>query len=135
MSRKASSRVLVLQHAPRAAGEQAAAPPVHRAISSSAYVSCSQQTSPIKTFQFLDDGPWVKVYVPLMDLYTISQENVEARFTQDSFSLLVRGLQKCPLELTIPKLYKAIVPEECSAKILRTKVWTSNQRLHANHFD
>jgi hypothetical protein len=115
----------VLQHAPRAAADQPAAPPVHRAISASAYLSSSQQTSPIKTFQFLDDGDWVKVYVPLLDLYKISQEDIEARFEENSFSLLVRGLQKCPFELTVSKLYKNIVPEESSAKILKTKVCIS----------
>ena len=104
--------------------------PVHRPIASAAYVSSSEQTVPIKTFQFLDDGAWAKVYLPLTDLYTISQDNIETSFQADSMHLLVRGLQKCPLEFKVPKLHKAIVPEECCVKILRTKVcWRKPRQL------
>ena len=114
-----------MQHAPRDTGELAAALPVHRPIASETYKS-SEQTVAVKTFQFLDDGDWVKVYLPLMNLHTISSDQIEATFEATSVHVLVRGLQKCPLEFKVPKLHKAIVPEECSCKILRLKV-----RLHA----
>lgn len=95
--------------------------PVHRPIASEAYKS-SEQTVAIKTFQFLDDGAWAKVYLPLDYLHTITQDNIECTFEAQSMRMVVRGLQKVPLEFKVPKLHKVIVPEESCVKIMRTKV-------------
>ena len=112
----------VMQHAPRDTGEQAAAMPVHRPIASTAYAPAAEVTTSIKRFQFLDDGPWAKVYLPMDNLSTITQDDITANFQPKSLTVLVRGLQKQTLEFTCTKLHGEIDPDRSAAKLMKTKV-------------
>jgi hypothetical protein len=56
-----------LQHAKRETGEIAAPLPVHRVVAKAAYAA-QERTVRITAFQFLDDGDWVKVYLPMEGL-------------------------------------------------------------------
>ena len=111
-----------LQHAPRDVGEAAAPMPVHKAIAKAAYAPDKEAAAPIKTFQFLDDGAWAKVYLPLENLSRIRKEDIEASFEPRSFTVIVRNLQKWPLEFTVAKTHGEIEPEQCTAKLLKSKI-------------
>lgn len=96
--------------------------PVHKPIATTTFQSEGEKTIPVKTFQFLDDGPWAKVYLPFDRLDTISKENLSTEFTETSFAVFIRGLEPLTLEFKVAKLYGKIVPEECFAKVMKTKV-------------
>jgi hypothetical protein len=78
-----------MQHAPRDTGEAAAAMPVHKPIATTAWVS-TKSTIPIKRFQFLDEGPFAKVYLPMDNLDTITKADLSASFEEQSFVVQVR---------------------------------------------
>jgi hypothetical protein len=118
----AEVHVSCAQHAPRETGEQVATPPIHRPIQTTPYAPSGEQTTTIKTFQFLDDGPWAKVYLPLENLASIAQSDVSADFQVRSVSVQIRGLRKETLEFKITKLHANIVPEDSFVKLMRTKV-------------
>jgi hypothetical protein len=110
-----------VQHAPRDTQEQPAALPVHTPIATEAYKPGERVTN-IKTFQFLDDNEFAKVYLPLENLEQISKENVTAQFETNAFMIIIRGLQDTPLQFSVSKLHKNIVPEECTFKIMKSKI-------------
>lgn len=108
-------------HAPRDTKEAPAAMPVHTPIAKQTYTP-GERVSQIKTFQFLDDNEFAKVYLPLEDLSKITVDNVESSFQPTMFTITIRGLQPTPLQFTVSKLHKEINPEECSVKVMKTKV-------------
>lgn len=110
-----------MQHAPRDQTEAPAPMPVHRAIATTPYVP-GEKVRELKSFQFLDDGEHVKVYLPLENLDRITKANISADFQTRSFCVTIRDLQELPLQLRIARLQNDISPDECSVKVLKTKV-------------
>lgn len=109
-------------HAPRdQAGEAPAPMPVHRPIATTSYVP-GEKVKEIKSFQFLDDGKFVKVYLPLSDLDRITAANVTAEFQTRSLCVTICDLEQLPLQFKIIRLQNDISPDECLVKILKTKV-------------
>lgn len=94
---------------------------VHTPIAKETYTP-GERVSQIKTFQFLDDKEFAKVYLPLEDLNKITVENIETSFQPTAFTLTIRGLKATPLQFTVSKLHKEINPEECSVKVMKTKL-------------
>jgi CS domain len=117
-----------VQHAPRDSGD-AAPMPVHRPIATAAYAPENEATIPIKRFQFLDDDAWAKVYLPMDDLASITQDNISASFEPRSFTVQVRGLQKGVLEFKVEKLHGEIDPKQSTAKLLKTKIMVKMRKV------
>lgn len=111
-----------MQHAPRdQAGETPAPMPVHRPIATTSYVP-GEKVKDIKAFQFLDDGKFVKVYLPLDNLDRITPANITADFETRSLCITIRGLEQLPLQFRVAHLQNEVSPDECQLKILKTKV-------------
>lgn len=94
---------------------------VHTPIAKQTYTP-GERVSLIKSFQFLDDKEFAKVYLPMEDLNKITADNVECSFQPTKFTITIRGLKPTPLQFTVQKLYKEINPEECSVKVMKTKL-------------
>jgi hypothetical protein len=110
-----------VQHASRNTGEAAAALPVHKPISRDSYTP-QERVVLIKKFQFLDEKECVKVYLPLDNLDRISQDDISAVFESESVCVTIRGAEDAALQFKIAKLHHKIDPEECTAKILKSKI-------------
>eukprot|EP00892_Ulva_mutabilis_P006384 jgi/Ulvmu1/4117/UM019_0096.1 len=109
-------------HAPRDQTGEAPAPmPVHRPIATTAYVP-GEKVKELKAFQFLDDGKFAKVYLPLEDLTQITADHITSDFQTRSLCVTIRGLAHLPLQFRIARLNNEINPDECVVKILKTKV-------------
>lgn len=111
-----------LQHAPRDQTGEAPAPmPVHRPIATTTYVP-GEKVKEIKSFQFMDDGKFVNVYLPLENLDLTSADSITADFQTRSICITIRGLEQLPLQFRIARLNNSISPDECVTKILKTKL-------------
>lgn len=95
--------------------------PVHRPIATTSYVP-REKVKDVKAFQFLDDGKFVKVYLPLENLDRITQANITADFETRSLSITIRGLEQLPLQFRVARLHNDISPDGCLVKVLKTKV-------------
>ena len=122
-------------HAPRETGEAPAPLPVpvvlERSISSP---SGGDKVESIGTYQLMDDGGMVKVYVPLEGIGTVGRlagggptdidpEAVQWECGERSLSLTVLKLKVgVRLQLVVRELHAEVVPGESTLKVLRSKI-------------
>lgn len=111
-----------MQHAKRDTGESAAPPPVHHVVAKTAYTP-SARVQRISSFQFLDEGDWVKVYLPLDGLADLPADAVTADVGERALTATVRGLPDGAMHVfTVAALQHAVVVEECSCRVLKSRV-------------
>jgi hypothetical protein len=109
-------------HKLRETGEQPAPLPVPELLNVEVR-ALAEATEAITTYQFLDDGDKVKVYIPLDGIGDISPESISSSFDDQSFTLEVRNYKPNKvLRLAVRELHGRIAVQECLHKKLSSKI-------------
>eukprot|EP00798_Chlamydomonas_sp_ICE-L_P025434 gene25434-11094_t len=118
-------------HAKRDTGEAPAPLPVHTVIGNLVFSPDELVvTETIFSYQFLDDGKVVKVYVPLEGVgAAIEESDVSSSFEAKSLELTVRNFKlKRVLRLVVKELNGDIVPEFCKHKKAANRIILTLQK-------
>eukprot|EP00271_Cylindrocystis_brebissonii_P015496 TRINITY_DN38406_c0_g1_i1.p1 TRINITY_DN38406_c0_g1~~TRINITY_DN38406_c0_g1_i1.p1 ORF type:complete len:258 (-),score=62.44 TRINITY_DN38406_c0_g1_i1:785-1558(-) len=70
--------------------------------------------SPLHSFAWDQEGDKVKVYISIEGA---AQDKVKADFSTQSFDVRIHGVDKKNFRFGIPKLHKAVHPEQCKAVV------------------
>ncbi|CAJ1072209.1 calcyclin-binding protein [Xyrichtys novacula] len=74
-------------------------------------------TVKITNYAWDQSDKFVKIYLTLKDVHNIPSENVEVKFTESSFSVLVKELDRKNHQMTVLNLLHPIDEKDCYKKI------------------